>query len=176
MIARTVEQTPMPREEGSVATAFEAAFRAATPRLYGLAVSIVRDAGEAEDAVQETAVRAWQRWPSLRDQDRADAWLARICVNQCLDRHRAARRAPAFGTEEEMAAVPSPAGVVDLHDEELDRACRALSPRQRAVVTLHYHFGYTLDECGPILGCRPGAVRSHLSRALASLRRTLTDA
>jgi DNA-directed RNA polymerase specialized sigma24 family protein len=41
------------------------------------------------------------------------------------------------------------------------------------VITLHYHFGYSLDECASLMGCRPGTARSHLGRALAMLRRKL---
>ena len=51
-----------------------------------------------------------------------------------------------------------------------------LSRRQRAVVVLHYSYGYTLDECSRFMGCRPGTARQHLARALTHLRETLNDA
>ena len=40
-------------------------------------------------------------------------------------------------------------------------------------MTLHYEYGYTLDECASLIGCQPGTARSHLARALASLRKEL---
>jgi RNA polymerase sigma-70 factor (ECF subfamily) len=58
----------------------------------------------------------------------------------------------------------------------LDGAFAALSRQQRAVVVLHYLYGYTLDECSQYMGCRPGSARQHLARALSRLRETLNDA
>jgi RNA polymerase sigma-70 factor (ECF subfamily) len=65
------------------------------------------------------------------------------------------------------------AQALDPVDPALDQACRQLTVQQRAVITLHYHYGYSLDECASLMGCRPGTVRSHLARALATLRRKL---
>ena len=57
-----------------------------------------------------------------------------------------------------------------LTDVDLERALRRLSVRQRAVIGLHYVYGYSLDEAAAALGCRPGTARSHLNRALSTLR------
>jgi RNA polymerase sigma factor (sigma-70 family) len=64
---------------------------------------------------------------------------------------------------------------VETHDLDLERAFARLSLRQRAVLALHYHYGYPLDECAGLMRCRPGTVRSHLARALARLRKELQD-
>src|SRR5207253_10799386 len=50
------------------------------------------------------------------------------------------------------------------------RSFRGLTRQQRAVVALHYQYGYTLDECAGLMGCRPGTARSHLARALQTPR------
>jgi RNA polymerase sigma factor (sigma-70 family) len=60
-------------------------------------------------------------------------------------------------------------------DPTLATAVSQLSSRQRAVVALHYGQGYSLDEIAQILRCGRGTVRTHLSRALGSLRRNLQD-
>jgi RNA polymerase sigma factor (sigma-70 family) len=60
-------------------------------------------------------------------------------------------------------------------DPTLATAVSQLSSRQRAVVALHYGQGYSLDEIAQILRCGRGTVRTHLSRALGSLRRSLQD-
>jgi RNA polymerase sigma-70 factor (ECF subfamily) len=57
---------------------------------------------------------------------------------------------------------------------DLARAYVQLSKQQRAAVALHYFYGYTLDECAELLGNRPGTVRSHLARALVTLRRAVS--
>ena len=148
--------------------AFEQAVRAESRVLYSLARSILGDQQEAEDAVQDTMEIAWRSWRSLRDPQRRNAWLRQICVRRCL---RVKRRL--FGllplSEHDRDPRLSPTT-----DPDLDRAFRRLSRHQRAVIRLHYHDGYSLDECAGLMGCRPGTVRSHLARALASLRQELS--
>lgn len=154
---------------------FEAAVRLETSRLLNLAFSVLRDAGEAEDAVQETMVRAWRAWESLADPDRRGAWLTRICINHCLRSRRRASRWLLWA--DRNAGDPDPVGspAADEVDLDMDRAVRRLTLHQRTVITLHYHHGYSLDECADLMGCRPGTVRSHLARALTTLRREITN-
>ena len=171
------------RREGSEMVAigdFDAVADGQARRLYGLAFSILRDAGEAEDAVQETMVRAWRRWDSLRDEAVRTGWLTRICVNHCLTRRSLLARLPwPSGGRDDVLPVhsASPAGsnVGDPRGARLHDAFGRLSVRQRAVLSLHYHYGYSLDEAAALIGCRPGTARSHLARGLAALRTELDD-
>jgi RNA polymerase sigma factor (sigma-70 family) len=153
---------------------FEGAVRLETARLLGLAFSILRDAGEAEDAVQETMVNAWRAWESLADPDRRGAWLMRICVNQCLRSRRRASRWLLWADRSADGIDPAAPLDLDESDLDIDGAVRRLTLHQRTVITLHYHYGYSLDECAGLMGCRPGTVRSHLARALTTLRREIT--
>jgi DNA-directed RNA polymerase specialized sigma24 family protein len=66
--------------------------------------------------------------------------------------------------------------ILDGWSLDFDKAFRRLSPPQRAAFLLHFHYGYTLDECAGLLGCRPGTARSHLGRAVAKLRKEFADA
>lgn len=156
--------------------AFEAVIDRHARRLFGLALSILRDAGEAEEAVQETMTKAWRGWGGLRDAANEAAWLSRICVNHCLSRRRRLLRgrsaAEAHGTDTSAASD----ALRDTHDLDLDRAFRRLSVHQRGVVVLHYYHGYSLDECAQLMGCRPGTARTHLARALRRLRLEMIDA
>jgi RNA polymerase sigma factor (sigma-70 family) len=151
--------------------AFEAAVRSESRKLYGLAYSVLRDAGEAEDAVQETMELAWRAWKSVRDPEHRSAWLRQICLRRCL---RLRRRLKNWWPLPDAEPAPATAGV-ETHDLDLERAFARLSLRQRAVLALHYHYGYPLDECAGLMRCRPGTVRSHLARALARLRKELQD-
>jgi RNA polymerase sigma factor (sigma-70 family) len=148
--------------------AFEQAVRSEGHALYSLARAILGDQQEAEDAVQDTMEIAWRSWRSLRDPQRRNAWLKQICVRRCL---RVKRRL--FGllplSDQDHDPRPSPTS-----DPDIDRVFRRLSRHQRAVIRLHYHDGYSLDECAALMGCRPGTVRSHLARALASFRQELS--
>lgn len=151
---------------------FELAVATETDRLWGLAYSIIQDAAEAEDAVQDTMERAWRAWRSVRDARSLEAWLTRVCINRALDLKR--RR----GSRHRLLEWLRQAG--DGYDEDrgamdLDRLYLRLTRQQRAVLVLHYRHGYSLDECAVLMRCRPGTVRSHLARALAGLRRGFDD-
>jgi RNA polymerase sigma-70 factor (ECF subfamily) len=156
--------------------AFERAVAGETGRLFGLALAIVGDRAEAEDAVQETLLSAWRRWTSLRDPAKRSAWLTRICVNHSIRRRRLRRRLTLWSGD--RWAAPAGSQKIDLDGRlaDIHRAFRTLSPSQRAVVTLHLHHGFTVDECAALVGCRPGTARSHLGRAVAKLRKELLDA
>jgi RNA polymerase sigma factor (sigma-70 family) len=150
---------------------FELAFRSEATRLYHLALTIVRSPTDAEDVVQETALSAWRAWSRLRDPGQPGPWLTRICVNHSLHRRRGL-----LGRLHEGAV--SVEWLADPHDPlslsgsllDFDRVFQTLSPRQRAVVALHFYHGYTAAECATLMGCRPGTARSHLARALAVLK------
>ena len=151
------------------ATGFEAAVHAESGRLFAVAYSILRDAQEAEDAVQETMELAWRSWADLRDPSKRSAWLRQICVRRAIRSRR--RLLPRLWLADTIDVHQQPPEDPDL---DLDRCYRRLTRQQRAVITLHYEYGYSLDECAALIGCQPGTARSHLARALASLRKELS--
>ena len=162
--------------ESSPELAFETLVAADTRRLYSLALSILRDEGEAEDAVQETLLKAWRSWAAISDSDHLARWLTRVCVNHCTSirrRLRARGGSPLelFETAGWSRGQSSAAEIIDV-----DRAYRRLSIRQRAAITLNYWYGYTAEESADLMGCRPGTVRTHVARGLASMRKELDDA
>lgn len=156
--------------------AFEQSVVRETGRLYGLALAVLDDAGEAEDAVQETMLSAWRAWSSLRDRTSQSAWLTRICVRQCLRQQKRIRRLPALWGED-GSSVSALTEREDLRESLLSvsHALRSLSPPQRAMVVLHFGEGRTIMECAELIGCRPGTARSHLGRAVSRLRKELAD-
>jgi len=74
------------QSEAEREAAFQRLTQARLERAYRLASILLRDQSEAEDAVHDAAVRAWQRWDDLRDQAAFDAWFDRIVVSCCRDR------------------------------------------------------------------------------------------
>jgi RNA polymerase sigma-70 factor, ECF subfamily len=152
-----------------VADAFADVAARETPRLLQIAYSILDDAHRAEDAVQDSLLMAWRSWPQLRDPERRQAWLTRICVRRCLR----LRYSLAMRRRVEASAASLNGGLQPGDDSgvDWDAALRSLSPAQRAVVTLHYQQDLTLDACAGAMGCRPGTARRHLARALEKLRR-----
>jgi RNA polymerase sigma factor (sigma-70 family) len=160
-------------EEGPLGADVEATFQRAAPRLLAIAAVIVGNSADAEDVVQDVMIAAWRRWDRLRDPARRDAWLTRICVRESVSHGRKLRlRWMQEGAIDDRLAGSMPAQP----QTSWDGAFELLSRRQRAVVVLHYSYGYTLDECSRFMGCRPGTARQHLARALTHLRETLNDA
>ncbi len=154
--------------------AFERLVRAHQRRLFVISLAIVRDAGEAEDAVQDSFMAAWRKWDSVRDEARREAWLTKICVRQCFRRRSGLMRR--IVREPDVASV-SPEDVrFQGRLLDLDRAQAHLSRQQRAALVLTYLHGYSADQCAELMGVAPGTARSHLARALASLRKEMTDA
>jgi RNA polymerase sigma-70 factor, ECF subfamily len=167
--------TVIPAGESLPDRTFDAVVVQDARRLYSLALSILRDPGEAEDAVQETQLKAWRSWNSVSRMERPASWLTRVCVNHCISRRRHLRSSgwpPLAPNDVTSRAGRSDAGV-DLVD--VDRAYRRLSLKQRAAITLNYRHGYSIEECAVFMGCRPGTVRTHVARGLATLRKELLD-
>lgn len=151
--------------------AFEVLVRAATPRLYAVAIRILRDLHQAEDAVQDTLVDAWRDLRALRDPDLFESWATTILVRNCYreaKRTREARRLVPATAEEGS----NPIGVVD-DRERVERAFRQLTPDHRIVIVLRHYLDWEPVEIAAALGLPPGTVRSRLHYAIASMRAEL---
>jgi len=153
--------------------AFAALAVANVDRLYGLARLIVRDVDRAEDAAQETLIRAWRELPRLRDPDRFQAWLRRLLVNACYDESRRLRRR----AEITLLADHVPAGDDEtmrvMDREQLDRAFRRLPMEQRVVVVLNHLEGLSHAEIAETLDLPMGTVKSRMRYAMEGLRAAL---
>jgi RNA polymerase sigma factor (sigma-70 family) len=152
--------------------AFEEAVLPERRRLYGLALIITRDASAAEDAVQETLFAAWRSWAKVRDPEHPGGWLTRICVRQCLRRRQF--DAPTRFADASLSAHAQGDAAFGGDLVDFDRAFGLLTARQRAAFTLHVRYGYTVAESAALMGCRPGTARSHLGRAVATLRKEMS--
>jgi RNA polymerase sigma factor (sigma-70 family) len=144
-----------------------------TPEAYRLSLAILRQRHDAEDALQEAFVRAWDRLPELRDAERWSAWLRRIVVSNAIDagRRKKARRLVPLGFHE-----PSPAGdqAVEIADrDEVGRAMSRLNEKDRALLALRFGHDLELPDVAAALGIPLGTAKSRLHRALARMRKEL---
>ncbi len=146
--------------------------------LVRLSVLLVRDQGMAEEVVQDAFVAVHGKWGSLRDPDRALAYLRRAVVNGSRSRLRhlkvvrvhAERQPPPAavrGADEAALETERRAAVLD--------ALEALPRRQREVIALRYYVDLSEAEIADALGISRGAVKSHASRGAATLRGLLAD-
>lgn len=154
--------------------AFSALAASVVDHLYATAVLILRDHSLADDATQETIVRAWRDLRSLRDPDRFDAWLRRLLVNACHDegrRQRARRPEISLLPIHEPAVGDSSAALADR--DALDRGFRRLTPEHRTAMVLHHYVGLSLPEVADAVGVPLGTVKSRVHHATQALRAAL---
>ncbi|WP_246160645.1 RNA polymerase sigma factor [Nocardioides humilatus] len=153
---------------GQVPDDFDAWARPHLPVLHRYAARLVGPA-DADDVLQEALVRAWRR-RSTYDERRGTPlpWLIAI-VRDRAGRHRTRRR-----DHLELAAADGPAAARD-PDLDLERAIRALPPRQREAVDLYYFVDLDVAAIAAVMGCAPGTVRATLHQARAALRAQIGD-
>ena len=155
--------------------AFTVLASSAANRLDGAARLILRDPELARDAVQNALVRAWRDLPGLRDPDRFDAWLHRLLINSTLDEARRRRRRSVELVVQDYDEASREDTAAEIADRDLvERALNRLDPEHRALVVLHYYFGYPLPEAASSLGISLPAAKSRLHRAMQGLRRSMT--
>ncbi len=153
--------------------AFEALVTASADRWYATASLILHDRSRAEDAVQETMIRAWRDLPRLRDPERWDAWARRILVHACLDLARSDRhRRTEVPLEADVASSADPARETADRDA-VSGAFTALTPEHRAILVLRHYLGHSVPEVADALGIPLGTAKSRLSRAEAAMRAVL---
>jgi RNA polymerase sigma-70 factor (ECF subfamily) len=148
--------------------AFRELYRRHTPRVYALVRRLLgRRQQDADDAVQETWLRAARGLAGFRWDAAFGTWLVGIAVNVS----REGRRRPAADSlaVDFAPAVPPPDG----GGIDLERAVLTLPDGYRHVLVLHDVWGMTHEEVGRALGIDPGTSKSQLSRARRALRERL---
>jgi RNA polymerase sigma-70 factor (ECF subfamily) len=148
---------------------------------FRTALAVCGDRAEAEDATQDAMIKAFHALHRFRAGAPWRPWLLRIVANEARNRRRSAGRrvhlvtrvgagpdAEAPGPEELVLAAARRSALTD--------ALRELDRPQREVVVLRHLVGLSEAECAAVIGCRPGTVKSRLSRALDRMRRSLEAA
>ena len=130
---------------------------------FRTAYVICGSAADAEDAAQDAFIKARGAIGRFRAGAPFRPWLLTIVANEARNRRRSAGRRSALALRaaaEPPAAVPLPEAA----------ALTRLGPEHRQVIALRFLLDLSEAECAAALGCRPGTVKSRLSRALGRLR------
>lgn len=156
---------------------FEEFAAARLPVVLKFAAVLTGDRGLAEDVVQEVLIRANARWQVIENLPWPEAYVRKMIVNEYLAWRRRSWRLVLSGASSDIEGLPTPDPAASYAEREAMLAeLTKLPRRQRAVVVLRYYEGLSDQEIADVLGCRPGTVRGHASRALAALRVELTRA
>lgn len=135
---------------------------------------LVKDVALAEDAVQDTFVKAWQVHDHFRGEGSEKSWLMRVAVNTCRD----LRRGKWFrhvDRQVRMEDLPEPAETFQWEDDTVTRAILALPDGLRQVVTLRYYQGFTVQEAADILKLSRRTVHYRLEKAERLLKESLEE-
>lgn len=163
-------------QEGE-AEAFDRLMALHTDKVFALAWGVLQNREDAMDAAQEVFIKLHSSLGRFSPSDNLNAWLYRVCLNHCIDRKRRARWTSAEMSDDDWERLQG-----SQNEEPEFRACQSemgriirkavdqLPERQRLVFILRHYRLLSINEIGEAMGCTPGAVKAHLSRATANLR------
>jgi RNA polymerase sigma-70 factor, ECF subfamily len=170
------------------AAAFEELVARHRDRIYGRALSVVRNEQEAIDLSQETWIKGWQRLPQFLGSSSFSTWMTRIVINLCLDHLRKQKRqhmesidelnAESGGVERLMPFVTvNPAARLEGAElrQRIDQALSQLSYEHRTVLVLREFEQMEYNEIAKTMRCSRGTVMSRLFYARRKMAALLAD-
>ena len=160
--------------------AFEALYRATSPRLFGVCLHFLSDRSDAEDVLQDAYANIWSKSRQFDPvRSTAGAWLAMIARNKAIDRLRTLPRtrvaADAGAIDAAFDDDAQPDRTAEAADEraQLDRCLEQLDARRRGLIRTAFFEGATYDELATRSKSPLGSVKSWIRRGLAQLRECL---
>ncbi len=153
--------------------AFERLYRTHVARIHGLARRML-SSGEADEAVQDVFVRAWEKLGTFRGESAFGTWLHRVAINVILGKRQklGVQRDRFLDTDEpleRMASRTEPAGL----QIDFEAAIAQLPAGSRRIFVLHDVEGYKHHEIAEMLGVTTGTSKAQLHRARMTLRKHL---
>jgi RNA polymerase sigma-70 factor, ECF subfamily len=203
VVLEKCEQALVDAAKGGDEAAFRALVEPLSRELSAYAYRMVGGYQDAEDALQETRLKAWRHLGSYEPTASFRAWVYRIATNTCLDMLRQGQRrvlpqdvgppvAPGPPTtvmrgdilwlepypDALLPATASPEETLRLHESvrlAFVRAVQVLPPRQRAALILHDVLDFAVSDVATMLETTVPAINSALQRARASIERAPSD-
>jgi len=166
---------PIQRAREGDPDAFRVLYEEHVGRIYALCLRLARDPAQAEELVQDTFVKAWEKLPGFRGESAFGTWLFRIAVNVTLAERRATgRRESRVGLTAEPEALPTTIRSPDPGARlDMEQAIAGLPPHARAVFLLYDVEGYQHAEIAEMTGIAEGTSKAQLFRARRLLREAL---
>ena len=134
-------------------------------KLFRVAYSLLQNREDCRDAMQECALKAWEKRSTLRQEQYFATWITRILINECRNIQRRRKRTVP------MDQVPEPG--LEPPDRALSLALQALPERFRLPLVLQCSEGMSYQEIAQTLGVTEAAVRGRIHRAKKMLRKEL---
>lgn len=154
---------------------FRGQLLATLPHLRAFARGLCGRADQADDLVQETAIRAWAARTSFTEGTNFRAWTFRIMRNHFLNEIRRNRRETELDDETAARLSDRATQEDNLHLDDLQRALDRLPDERREALLLVGAGGFTYEQAAAICAVATGTMKSRVARARAALARMLED-
>ncbi|SBV93803.1 RNA polymerase sigma factor [uncultured Dysgonomonas sp.] len=154
------------------AETFKKVFLPYHQKLYRIAYRIVQDAANAEDIVQETFIKLWNKRGDMQDIENTEAFSIIILRNTCLDHLRKTKNDYHTNYDADIPETASLVKQIEIQDEaeRVKKLINKLPEQQRQVMIMKHWDGYSDEEIEQITGISPGNIRVILSRARKTIR------
>ena len=126
--------------------------------LFRLCLIMLKNESDAEDAIQETYIKYFQKAPLFDSKEHQKAWLIRVATNKCRDMLRFRVRHPQIDDEDISKFIP------DSSDSGILEALTMVPEKFRLVLTLYYIEEYRIEDIATIIGRSSSAVKMRLQK------------
>lgn len=148
-------------------------------QLYKVVKRMVNDHDDAQDVLQNSFVKAWQKLEGFRGESALSTWLHRIAMNEALNHLNSARVKRSQSIDNQMIQPVSAQGFSSDEGDELvlklEQAINLLPPRQKAVFCLRYYDELAYEEMAKILNLSEGALKATYHHAAKKIEQHLTS-
>lgn len=186
-VAASVKRLVLTGDASGAREEFADLVRLEQRRASRLAFYVLRNAADADEAVQDAFVKVFDHIASYREEVPFGVWFTRILINGCLDRRKARLRRERWlgatmpddvepaGRAQPIASDPSPEQqlLAGERQKRISQAVQALPGRQRLVFMLSQYDGRSPQEISAVTGMSESTIRVHLFRAVRKLRVSL---
>ena len=164
--------------------AFENLVKLHEKNVYNLALKLLKNREDAQDAAQDAFLKAWINLKSYRGESKFSAWLYRLTYNTCLDLLRKAKKGEVISLttddeEEKVADIrddaisPEECTIKKEEQKAVRDAVDALPEEYRQIIIMREFTGMSYSEIGNAMGISEGTVKSRLARARQKLAESL---
>jgi RNA polymerase sigma-70 factor (ECF subfamily) len=144
--------------------------------LYSMATRLMKDRGRAEDAAQDSFIKAWAALPGFKGESKFSSWLYRICYNTCISELR--KKRPEVELDEAMG-VPVEGPAQEFRNRDIQATIQdevsKLPDDYRAAMTLYHFNGLSYEEIAKLTHKPMGTIKAHIHRARAVLKTRLVE-
>ena len=157
--------------------AFERLVMEKQDKIYSVCMNMLKNVHDAQDAAQETFIKAYKAIRSFKGESSLDTWLTKIAVNTCLDAIRGRRDTVDIDEAYDVADPNTPEGEyeADVRRRVVRQSLARLPSELRDVIVLKDIEGCSYEEISEILNLNLGTVRSRLHRAREKIKKIFLE-